>query len=142
MFLSALNKKESIAFINLISEFALADKKLCLEEKALIEEACEEMGLDDDGLKTMELEDVIEVLKDSSEKVKNTVYFELTRCGLVDDNYDMQEVEFLNEISDKLKIARATRFAFAGYFFKYSDTDRLNTEEARSDAAAIINNHK
>lgn len=138
MFLSALNKNEAIAFVNLISEFAVADHDLCLEEKALIEEACEEMGLADDGLESMEFEEAIEVFKNSSDRTKRIVYFELTRCGLVDDDYDMEEIEFLNTLSEELKIERADRFAFAGYFYKYSDTDRLDTEQAKSDAAAII----
>ena len=142
MFLNALNKQEAIAYVNLVSEFAIADHKLNLEEKALIEEACEEMGVADDGLESMELEDAIKAFKNSSEKVKRIIYFELTRCGLVDESYDMTEVEFLNNLSEELNIARADRFAFAGYFFKYTDTDRLNTDEARSDAAAIINHNR
>ncbi|MGL4451282.1 MAG: hypothetical protein ACRCTZ_08840 [Sarcina sp.] len=142
MFLSALNKQESIAFVNLISEFAMADHKLNLEEKALIEEACEEMGLADDGLESMEFEEAINIFKTSSDKVKRIVYFELTRCALVDEDCDMTEIEFLNTVSDELNIARADRFAFAGYFFKYSDTDRLDSEQAKSDAAAIIENRR
>lgn len=142
MFLSALNKTEAIAFVNLISEFAMADHKLNLEEKALIEEACEEMGLADDGLESMEFDEAIKAFKNSSDKVKRIVYFELTRCGLVDEDCDMTEVEFLNKISEELNIARADRFAFAGYFFKYSDTDRLDTENAKSDAAAIIEHRR
>lgn len=142
MFLSALNKNEAIAFINLISEFAVADHNLCLEEKALIEEACEEMGLVDDGLESMEFEEVISIFKESSDRIKKIVYFELTRCGLVDDDCDMEEVEFLNKVSDELNISRPDRFAFAGYFYKYSDTDRLHAEEAKTDAAAIIDRRR
>ena len=142
MFLSALNKEEAIAFVNLISEFAISDHKLNLEEKALIEEACEEMGLADDGLESMNFEEAVDVLKNSSDRVKRIVYFELTRCGLVDEDFEPTEVEFLNELSENLNIARADRFAFAGYFYKYTDTDRLNTEEAKSDAAAIIEHRR
>lgn len=142
MFLSALDKKEAIAFVNLISEFAVADHDLCLEEKALIEEACEELGLADDGLESMEFEEAIEVFKNSSDRIKRIVYFELIRCGLVDDDYDMEEIEFLNTLSEELNIARADRFAFAGYFYKYSDTDRLDTEQAKSDAVAIIDRRR
>ncbi|MGL4990929.1 MAG: hypothetical protein ACRC57_07190 [Sarcina sp.] len=142
MFLSALNKQEAIAFVNLISEFAISDHKLCMEEKAIIEEACEEMGVADDGLESLEFEEAIDILKNSSDRIKRIVYFELTRCGLVDEDYDMQEVEFLNKVSDELKIARPDRFAFAGYFYKYSDTDRLTSEEAISDAAAIIDRRR
>lgn len=142
MFLSALNKQEAIAFVNLISEFAISDHKLCIEEKAIIEEACEEMGIADDGLESLEFEDAINILKNSSDRIKRIVYFELTRCGLVDEDYDIQEVEFLNKVSGELNIARADRFAFAGYFYKYSDTDRLTSEEAISDAAAIIDRRR
>ncbi|MGL5577395.1 MAG: hypothetical protein ACRDCW_17805, partial [Sarcina sp.] len=59
-----------------------------------------------------------------------------------DEDCDMTEIEFLNTVSDELNIARADRFAFAGYFFKYSDTDRLDSEQAKSDAAAIIENRR
>ncbi|WP_066870771.1 hypothetical protein [Clostridium mediterraneense] len=140
MFLTALNKKEANAFVNLVSEFALADHDINLEEKALIEEACEEMGLADDLLESMSLEEAIALFKNSSAKVKKIVYFELLRLGLVDEDYDMDEVEFLNHVCEELEIARSDRFAFAGYFYKYSDTDRLNTEEAQTDASIIINN--
>ena len=142
MFLSALNKKESIAFINLISEFAISDHKLNLEEKALIEEACEEMGLADDGLESMDFIEAINVFRNTSERIKRIVYFELTRCALVDEGFEITEVEFLNKLSEDLNIARADRFAFAGYFYKYTDTDRLNTEEAKSDAASIIEHRR
>ena len=142
MFLSALNKKESIAFINLISEFAISDHKLNLEEKALIEEACEEMGLADDGLESMDFIEAINVFRNTSERIKRIVYFELTRCALVDEGFEITEVEFLNKLSEDLNIARADRFAFAGYFYKYTDTDRLNTEEAKSDAASIIESRR
>lgn len=142
MFLSSLNKQEANAFINLISEFAISDRKLNLEEKALIEEACEEMGLADDGLESMNFEEAIDILKNSSDRVKRIVYFELIRCGLVDEGFEPTEVEFLNKLSEEINIARADRFAFAGYFYKYTDTDRLNTEEAKSDAAEIIEHRR
>ncbi|MGL4739701.1 MAG: hypothetical protein ACRC41_02730 [Sarcina sp.] len=138
MFLNALNKQEAVALVNLISEFAISDHKICLEEKALIEEACEEMGLLDDGLESMEYDEAIAVLKNSEYRVKAIVYFELIRLGLVDEDYDVQEVEFLNKVSDELGITRPDRFAFAGYFYKYSDTDRLDTDQAKSDANAIL----
>ena len=90
----------------------------------------------------MNFEEAVDVLKNSSDRVKRIVYFELTRCGLVDEDFEPTEVEFLNELSENLNIARADRFAFAGYFYKYTDTDRLNTEEAKSDAAAIIEHRR
>ncbi|MGL5635100.1 MAG: hypothetical protein ACRCX8_07810 [Sarcina sp.] len=138
MFLNALNKQEAVALVNLISEFAISDHKICLEEQALIEEACEEMGIPDDGLESMDYEEAIAVLKNSEYRVKAIVYFELIRLGLVDEDYDVQEVEFLNKVSDELGITRPDRFAFAGYFYKYSDTDRLDTDQAKSDANAIL----
>lgn len=138
MFLTALNKQEAIAFINLISEFALSDHKLRLEEKVLIEDACEEMGVLDSELVDMQAEEAIEVLEKATERKKKIIYFEFVRLGLVDDNYDIHEVEFLENVADKLKISRAVRFAFAGFFFKYSDTDRLDKEDARGAALAII----
>lgn len=138
MFLNALNKQEAVALVNLISEFAISDHKICLEEKALIEEACEEMGLPDDGLESMEYDEAMAILKKSEYRIKAIVYFELIRLGLVDDDYDVQEVEFLNKVSDELGITRPDRFAFAGYFYKYSDTDRLDTDQAKSDANAIL----
>ena len=134
MFLKELNKEQGLAFINLVTEFALADENIKKEEEDLIRTYMKELGLEEEELGNLSYEESIETIKNSSEKVKNIVYFELVRIGLVDEDCDIEEVDFLEKISKDLNISRAKKIQVANCFYNFSEKDgEAKLEEMAKD---------
>ena len=123
MFLKELNKEQGLAFINLVTEFALADENIKKEEEDLIRTYMKELDLEEEELGNLSYEESIETIKNSSEKVKNIVYFELVRIGLVDEDCDIEEVDYLEKISKDLNISRAKKIQVANCFYNFSEKD-------------------
>jgi tellurite resistance protein len=116
MFLHELNKKESIVFINLVREFANIDEIFAKEEENLIEEYIKELELDGDEIDKLTLEEVEELLKESSERAKKIIYFELVGLALVDGEYEHKEKVFLNNLAYSFNIGLARRLEFMDFF--------------------------
>ncbi|ELC8418736.1 hypothetical protein DMN31_03810 [Clostridium perfringens] len=134
MFLKELNKEQGLAFINLVTEFALADENIKKEEEDLIRTYMKELDLEEEELGNLSYEESIETIKISSEKVKNIVYFELVRIGLVDEDCDIEEVDFLEKISKDLNISRAKKIQVANCFYNFSEKDgEAKLEEMAKD---------
>ncbi len=134
MFLKELNKEQGLAFINLVTEFALADENIKKEEEDLIRTYMKELDLEEEELGILSYEESIETIKNSSEKVKNIVYFELVRIGLVDEDCDIEEVDFLEKISKDLNISRAKKIQVANCFYNFSEKDgEAKLEEMAKD---------
>ena len=66
------------------------------------------------------------------------MYFELLRIGLVDDDYDFKEVDFIEKFGDKMGIPRSKRMAIVNYFYRFPDTEPKNAEEARKEAEELL----
>ncbi|WP_300258510.1 hypothetical protein [Clostridium sp.] len=134
MFLKELNKEQGLALINLVTEFAVADENIKKEEEDLIRTYMKELGLEEEELGNLSYEESIEIIKKSSEKVKNIVYFELVRIGLVDEDCDIEEVDFLEKISKDLNISRAKKIQVANCFYNFSEKDgEAKLEEMAKD---------
>lgn len=134
MFLKELNKEQGLAFVNLVTEFALADENIKKEEEELIRIYIKELDLQEEELGNLSYEESIEIIKNSSEKVKNIVYFELVRIGLVDEDCDIEEVDFLEKISKDLNISRAKKIQVANCFYNFSEKDgEAKLEEMAKD---------
>lgn len=134
MFLKELNKEQGLAFINLVTEFALADENIKKEEEDLIRTYMKELDLEEEELGNLSYEESIETIKNSSEKVKNIVYFELVRIGLVDEDCDIEEVDYLEKISKDLNISRAKKIQVANCFYNFSEKDgEAKLEEMAKD---------
>lgn len=130
MFLKELNKDQGLAFINLVTEFALADEDIRKEEEELINTYVKELGLEKEELANLSYENSINMIKDSSEKVKNIVYFEIVRIGLVDEDCDIEEVDFLEKVAKDLNISRAKKIQVANCFYNFSEKDGEEKLEA------------
>ncbi|MDS0524066.1 hypothetical protein NNC19_00160 [Clostridium sp. SHJSY1] len=132
MFLNELKENEAKAFINLVNKFANIDEVFAKEEKELIEDYLEELNLDKNSINSMELEDIMKELKNSSNRTKSIVYFELVGLALVDGEYGEKEVDFLDEIAVNLDIRRAKKIAFANYFYNFKEVYDFSVVEAES----------
>ena len=132
MFLNELNKNEGIAFMQLVKELASADNVFAKEEKNLYNDYLEELNIKENEILDTDLNPICETLKDSSERIKNIIYFELIGLALIDGEYDEKEVEFLEEIGKNLEIKRNKRISFANYFYNFVDVYGFTVVEAES----------
>ncbi|MDU5111137.1 MAG: hypothetical protein E6248_11865 [Clostridium sp.] len=133
MFLKELNKDEANAFLNLVSIFARIDNEFAKEEKALLDEYKEELGLVDSEVSEMAYEDIIESLKSSTDRARRIIYFELVGLALVDGEYEEEEVDFLEKIAAEFSIPRAKRIAIANYFYNFTDVYNFTTVDAENN---------
>lgn len=133
MFLKELNKGEANAFLNLVSIFARIDNEFAKEEKALLDEYKEELGLVDSEINEMEYEDIIEGLRSSTDRARKIIYFELVGLALVDGEYEDEEVDFLEKIAAEFNIPRAKRIAIANYFYNFTDVYNFTTVDAENN---------
>lgn len=132
MFLKELNNKEAVAFINLVNEFANIDHVLAREEKRLIKDYLKELNLDLSKIGAVSYDEALEILKNSKERIKRIVYFELVGLALVDGNYGEVEVDYLDKIATDLDINRSQKIAFANYFYNFKDIHDFSVIETES----------
>lgn len=116
MFLHELNKEESIAFINLVKEFANIDEIFANEEKNLIDDYIKELSLEECNVYKLTLEEIEKTLRGSSDRVKKIIYFELVGLALVDGEYEHKEKVFLNNLAYSFNIGLARRLEFMDFF--------------------------
>lgn len=122
MFLNELNKKESIAFVNLVEILAKIDGVFAEKEKDLLNEYIEELSLTNENLEKQNFEVVIKELEASTDRVKNIIYFELIGLALSDGSYDKEEVEFLNKLAAQFNISPKKQQQFIDYFKMVKDS--------------------
>lgn len=146
MFLNELNKEEAMAFVNLISEFAESDNDFAEEEKELISRYKKELHINEGNIQTLSHDEIIKTLEKSSDRIKRIIYFELIGLALIDGEYQENEVDFLDNIAEKLGVSRANKIAFANYFFTYTDIydlEKVNSENnmelLKAKAEEVIN---
>ncbi|WP_297427160.1 hypothetical protein [Clostridium sp.] len=133
MFLNELNKTEGIAFMQLVKSIANSDNTFAQEEKNLFYDYLEELNLQENEIPDcLDLNSIYVTLKDSSERKRNIIYFELIGLALIDGEYDEKEVSLLEEIGENLEIKRSKRIAFANYFYNFVDVYSFSVVDAES----------
>lgn len=138
MFLKELSNNEAICFLNLVSIFAKVDNKFAKEEKILLEGYREELGILDEETKSMEYEEVMKELKDSSDRARNIIYFELVGVALVDGEYKVEEIDFLEKVSAEFDVPRSKKIAIANYFYNVTDIYKFATEEDTDNNKEVL----
>lgn len=116
MFLNELNKKESIAFINLVEALANVDNVFAQNEKDLIDDYIEELNLDKANIQKLDFESVVKELEGATDRVKNIIYFELIGLALCDGEYDEKEIQFLKGLAVRFNISTSKQQEFIDYF--------------------------
>ena len=132
MFLNELSKSEGIAFMQLVKGLANSDDTFAKEEKNLYNDYLEELNIKESEIPDINLNSVYETLKNSSERSKNIIYFELIGLALIDGEYDEKEVDFLEEIGKNLDVKRNKRISFANYFYNFVDVYGFSVVDAES----------
>ena len=132
MFLKEFNKEEAKAFINLVNQFANIDDNFVKEEEKLIKEYKNELNLEEDYELILAYDEVISILRRSSERIKKIVYFELVGLALIDGNYEDIEVDFLDKIAIDLDINRSIKIEFANFFYNFKEISELSLAEIKA----------
>lgn len=132
MFLDELKKDEGIAFINLVKELANIDKTFSMEEKELYMDYLEELDLKESDINDVKIDDIFKELSKSSDRSKQIIYFELVGLALIDGEYEDKEVDFLENVGNKLNIPRSKKIAFANYFYNFIDIYNFSVVESDS----------
>ena len=132
MFLNELSKSEGIAFMQLVKGLANSDDTFAKEEKDLFNDYLAELNITESEIPEIDLNSVYEILKNSSERSKNIIYFELIGLALIDGEYDEKEVDFLEEIGKSLDVKRSKRISFANYFYNFVDVYGFSVVDAES----------
>lgn len=107
MFLSLLNKKEKLKFLDLAiymvdidGEPNETEKRVLSKMIAEIEEVKDEYSFE----MTDSIENTINFFKDCNKVVKNVVYLNLVKISMEDDLYNTSELLFLEKIQKKFAI--------------------------------------
>ncbi|WWU63769.1 hypothetical protein QJR26_12125 [Clostridium baratii] len=132
MFLKEFNKEEAKAFINLVNQFANIDDNFVKEEEKLIKEYKNELNLEEDYELILAYDEVISILRRSSERIKKIVYFELVGLALIDGDYEDIEVDFLDKIAIDLDINRSIKIEFANFFYNFKEVSELSLAEIKA----------
>lgn len=107
MFLSLLNKKEKLKFLDLAiymvdidGEPNETEKRVLTKMMAEIEEVKDEYSFE----LTDSIENTVNFFKDCNKVVKNIVYLNLVQISMEDDLYNTSELLFLEKIQKKFCI--------------------------------------
>ncbi|MGL5085717.1 MAG: hypothetical protein ACRC68_08395 [Clostridium sp.] len=132
MFLNELNENESVAFVNVVSEFANVDHTFAKEEKEVLNGYLEELNLNEDIIGKVSFEEALQTLDTSNDRIKKIVYFELIGLALVDGEYQESEVDFLDNIASRFGISRAKKIAIANYFYNFTEVYKFSVVESEN----------
>ena len=132
MFLNELSKSEGIAFMQLVKDLANSDNTFAKEEKNLYNDYLDELNINESEIQDINLNSAYDTLKNSSERSKNIIYFELIGLALIDGEYDEKEVDFLEEIGKNLDVKRNKRISFANYFYNFVDVYGFSVVDAEN----------
>ena len=133
MFLNELSKNEGIAFMQLVKSLANSDNTFAKEEKNLYSDYLQELDIKENEVPgDSDLNSIYSTLKDSTERNRNIIYFELIGLALIDGEYDENEVKLLEEIGEHLEIKRNKRISFANYFQNFVDVYGFSVVDAES----------
>lgn len=112
MWLSLLNTKETLKFLDLAIYMVSLDGNPTEAQKNLLNRIFREVGFvvsDYSFDKRDSVEDTIEFFAKSNQVVKNVVYLNLVKISLVDDLYNTTEHQFLEKLQKKLDITQSRR---------------------------------
>ena len=106
MLLMQLETKEKFSFLQLAHYLARIDKNFGEKEEEIILEYCSEMGIDNIDIFDEDNFCLEEVLNDfKSKKSQKIVLLELMILIHIDNNFDINEKEFIKNICDKFDIS-------------------------------------
>ena len=138
MLLFELSKEESKAFMRIVLEFVSIDNKVNREEKNIVAKYLSKLNLSREEANNLTVEEAKEILKNSEDKIKKMIYFDLLGVALIDGDYETSEIDFLDEIANQFNISRANKIAFANYYYELDNMKDRSEEEINEKLLRII----
>lgn len=136
MFLSLLNRKEKLKFIDLAVYMVDIDGEPTVVEKRIMKRMIAEI---DDIVpeytfeKNKGIDEIIEFFQSANQVVKNIVFLNLVTISMEDDLYNTSEHLFLEEIQTKLDISAQKRRDLMSIVYEERDL--------REKASRVIKNN-
>ncbi|MBR6072250.1 MAG: hypothetical protein IKP77_05390 [Acholeplasmatales bacterium] len=124
MFLSLLNKKEMLKFLDLAIYMVDIDGEPTEVEKRVITKMIAELDQVKDEYSfrlTDTVENTIEFFTGSNSVVRNVVYLNLVTISMEDDLYNTSELLFLEKIQKKFEISNEKRRELISIVYAYRD---------------------
>ena len=124
MFLSLLNKKEMLKFMDLAIYMVDIDGEPTEVEKRVITKMIAELDQVKDEYSfrlTDTVENTIEFFTGSNSVVRNVVYLNLVTISMEDDLYNTSELLFLEKIQKKFEISNEKRRELISIVYAYRD---------------------
>ena len=124
MFLSLLNKKEMLKFIDLAIYMVDIDGEPTDVEKRILHKMMAELEAIKDEYTfrlTDTSENTIKFFQDSNQVVKNVVYLNLVMISMEDDLYNTSELLFLEKIQKAFDISAEKRRELISIVYAYRD---------------------
>ncbi len=112
MFLSYLNRKEKLKFLDLAIYMVDIDGEPTVVEKRILTKMfaeVEDVRMEYTFQKTESIENTIEFFINCNPVVKNIVYLNLVTISMEDDLYNTSELLFLEDLQSKFKISEEKR---------------------------------
>jgi hypothetical protein len=112
MWLSLLNTKETLKFLDLAIYMVTINGDITEAQKKLLDRISREVGfiVSDYSFDLSDsIEETIDFFCNSNQVVKNTVFLNLVKLSLVDDLYNTAEHAFLEQVQKKLNITQSRR---------------------------------
>ncbi len=113
MFLSYLNRKEKLKFLDLAIYMVDIDSNPTEVEKRVVKSLFAEIGEDIVNEYSHEfrsdIDTTINYFKESNQVVRNIIYFNLCRIAITDDLYNTTEHLFLERLEEEYGISREKR---------------------------------
>ena len=138
MLLFELSKEESKAFMRIVLEFVSIDNKVNREEKNIVAKYLSKLNLSREEANNLTVEEAKEILKNSEDKIKKMIYFDLLGVALIDGDYETSEIDFLDEIANQFNISRANKIVFANYYYELDNMKDKSEEEINEKLLRII----
>ena len=136
MWLSLLNTKETLKFLDLAIYMVTLDGDPTDAQKNILERISREVGFvvsDYSFDKRDSVEETIEFFAKSNQVVKNVVYLNLVKISLVEDLYNTTEHAFLETIQKKLNITPTRRKEFMSLAYEEKDLREKASRALKKD---------
>ena len=124
MFLSLLNKKEMLKFLDLAIYMVDIDGEPTDVEKRLLTKMMAELDVIKDEYSfrlTDTIENTIKFFTECNSVVKNVVYLNLVTISMEDDLYNTSELLFLEKVQKQLDISSEKRRELISIVYAYRD---------------------
>lgn len=109
MFLENLNNEEKRYFWSMVNYVAKCDNEVSPEEQLMLDAYKKELNIDTTERLMLELDELIQLLGNSTEKVKKSVFIEIIALIMSDNKFEESEKKIIIEMANNFGITSETQ---------------------------------